>query len=256
MTRSVDTLLIDLGNSRAKCALSHAGGLFFQAPLDLSDPDWARQAETRWRALLAHSPSRRDLVSCVTTSQRRDTVLAVLDDLGVAAEQVGPPRSDELLTLAYRDPAQLGVDRWLAMRAARRRCATPFVLACAGSALTIDAVDASGQHLGGVIAPSPPRALEALKARAAHLDSAGLCIDELADNTADAVWSGAWLSAAALVERVHRHVQTRLDAPAAVWISGGDAERIADLLAPAPRIEHDLVLRGLADLGESARHEG
>ena len=46
---------------------------------------------------------RRALVSCVTTSQRRDTVLAVLDDLGVAAEQVGPPRSDELLTLAYRD---------------------------------------------------------------------------------------------------------------------------------------------------------
>lgn len=248
------TLLVDLGNSRVKCALAHGGGLFFQAPLDLSDPDWARAAETQWQALLAQGRSKQALVSCVTTRQRLEMALAVLEDLGVAAEIVGPPRSDDLLRLAYRHPEQLGVDRWLSMRAARARLRSPIVLACAGSALTIDAIDGEGQHLGGVIAPSPPRALEALLARAAHLDTSGDRITEFADNTADAVWSGAWLSAAGLIERVCRSVQTRLETTPALWLSGGDAERIAPLLPATTRIEHDLVLRGLADLLDASPH--
>lgn len=57
------------------------------------------------------------------------------------------------LISAYEQPQRLGVDRWLAMLAARERAKGAFCVVDAGSALTLDFVDSSGQHLGGYIVP-------------------------------------------------------------------------------------------------------
>lgn len=238
-------VLLDLGNSRLKWALLEHGEPVAQEPINLDSDHWPQIFESRLRAQSA--PAAQAWICSVTQPARLQAIEQVLGAWRTMIHRLGPAHSDALLQLGYRDPAQFGVDRWLALRALRRRHADAFLLACAGSALTIDVVDAQGQHLGGVIAPSAPRALEALHARASHLDTAGRRISAFADNTADATWSGAWLAAAALIERVHAEAEHRLDGAVAIWLSGGDAGTLAPLLHGPIRQFHDLVLQGLAD---------
>lgn len=238
-------LLIDLGNSRLKWARLESNGMQVQQPFGLGLDDWATRLATALDALPA-APAEAWICS-VTQPTRLQVLEHLLTRRSVSIHRLGPAHSDALLRLGYREPAQFGVDRWLALRALRRRYPQAFVLACAGSALTVDVVDAHGQHLGGVIAPSAPRALEALHARASHLQTTGECISAFADNTADATWSGAWLAAAALIERVHREAEQRLDGDMAIWLSGGDAGTLAPLLRGPVRQAPDLVLQGLAD---------
>ena len=57
------------------------------------------------------------------------------------------------VTNAYDDVGQMGVDRWLAMLAAYSDCRDACLVVDAGSALTVDIVKSSGQHLGGYIVP-------------------------------------------------------------------------------------------------------
>lgn len=63
----------------------------------------------------------------------------------------------------YDDPETLGVDRWLAIVGAASRYGTPVVIWDLGTASTLDAVNESGQHLGGMIYPGPQTMLDALR---------------------------------------------------------------------------------------------
>ena len=71
-------------------------------------------------------------------------------------------------------------------------------------------------------------------------------IVELADNTADAVASGCWQAAAALIERFTARMAPRLGATPTLILGGGDAARLAPLLSLPARLSQDGVLRGLA----------
>ena len=66
-----------------------------------------------------------------------------------------PVRRDSACGLrnGYRDPAQLGVDRWLAMCAAWQQFPGSLCVVDAGTAVTIDVVAADGAHSGGLILP-------------------------------------------------------------------------------------------------------
>lgn len=240
-------LLLDLGNTRLKLALVDADGRWTLAswPLRPSAP-WPALAA--WLAEHAAGVVRRALLSSVTAITRREALCRTLTAAGIAVQRVGPPASDALLQLAYAQPARLGVDRWLAMRALRAELAGAFLLAGCGSAVTVDVVDAGGRHLGGVIAPSPERALEALQRRARHLPTAAGTVTPFADNTGDAVWSGAVLSTVGLIERVHAEAERRLQQALPIVLAGGGAATLAPhLRAPLLHREH-AVLAGLAEL--------
>lgn len=243
-------LLFDLGNTRAKAARRTAQGLGpVQAFAYAETEVWARLEA--WVAEAATGGARAWIAS-VTRPGRTRRLAGLLRRHGLAVHRVGPPVSDACLELAYADPTRLGVDRWLAMRAVRRRLQGPFVLAACGSALTVDAVDAQGRHLGGVIAPAPERALEALRARAPHLPPATGPVTALARDTASALHSGAWLSAVGLIGLVQAQAAAATGGSPRLVLTGGGAGALQALLAePAERLEH-AVLQGLADLAEAA----
>jgi type III pantothenate kinase len=154
---------------------------------------------------------------------------------------------------AYAQPERLGIDRFLSLVAAHAHARELTVIAGCGTALTLDALAADGTHLGGLIAPAPDLMRGALLGHTARLGELGSArIVERADNTADAVESGCWLAAAALVERfVARSVQGGGGAPVLV-LSGGGAARLAALIALPSRIDAELVLRGLARFADRA----
>jgi type III pantothenate kinase len=124
---------------------------------------------------------------------------------------------------------------------------TPCVLVSVGTALTLDALTADGRHLGGLIAPGPQLMQQSLLGATVRVrpERPGEIL-ELADNTADAVASGCWQAAAALVERFATRMAGRLGGTSTLILGGGDGERLAPLLSLPARLSQDGVLRGLA----------
>jgi hypothetical protein len=109
------------------------------------------------------------------------------------------------------------------------------------------ALAADGSHLGGLIAPSPPLMRDALTGATARLSTPQAArVVERADNTGDAIESGVWLAAAALLERFAARATTTFGAAPSIVLTGGGAERLATLIEPVHRIDAEVVLRGLA----------
>ena len=105
--------------------------------------------------LLADQPISRVRVACVANQ----TITRRIDDWVAQQWQLVPEYAHtqayyQGLTVAYQDERRLGVDRWLAMLAARQAAAGQGVCVVdCGSALTLDVVDHEGRHLGGYIVP-------------------------------------------------------------------------------------------------------
>ena len=162
-----------------------------------------------------------------------------------------PGREFQGLCSAYADPAQMGVDRWLAMIAAWRRYRSGFAVIDAGSALTIDYVDRHGQHMGGYILPGRQMHLKGLldgTARVIAEVSSGRPGVEPGRNTSACVNQGlAWLWsswASRLEADCQRLGLTR------VVITGGDSDHVLDAGVHG-EVWPELVLDGLAALPDA-----
>ena len=238
-------LLLDLGNSRLKWAL--------QGP----SPAWLAQGVLEWREDLATLPdaawagfprSTQVVGASVVDEAREQRVAAALRQaFDSAPEWLRTPASACGVRNAYAEPQRLGVDRFLAMVAAHATHREPCVLASAGTALVLDALAADGRHLGGLIAPGVQLMQRSLLDATAQVrPQRPGDILQLADNTADAVTSGCWQAAAALIERFHAHMRPRLGGEPTLILDGGDAPRLAPLLSLPVQAGQDSVLRGLA----------
>jgi type III pantothenate kinase len=166
------------------------------------------------------------------------------------ASQSSFERGAVVLVNGYRDPRQLGADRWHAMIAARQSFPShPLVVVCAGTATTVDSVDPSGRFVGGVIAPGTSLMADSLARGTARLPrSMGRAV-ALPDNTDDAIATGVADALAGLVERRARALAQSGARPQLV-LAGG---RVGDLAArlwlegevSGIVVEEHLVLRGL-----------
>ena len=145
-------LLVDVGNTRVKWATSNGEQLTpgrSAAYAEWSADDWRR-------ALLGERGFERVLVASVARGEAVDRLrTAVRVATGREAEFVASTPEAAGVRNAYRDPAQLGVDRWLAIVAAHRDPGGACCVVDVGTAATIDAVRGDGQHLGGFIVPGP-----------------------------------------------------------------------------------------------------
>lgn len=239
-------LLVDLGNTRLKWALHDADGLRAGAPVDHSRP-LAPTLAAAWRNVPGVA---RALVASVGRPRlEAELVQAVRSRFGVEPEFITTAAQAGGVRVAYAQPEKLGVDRFVALVALRARSDDAVVLASVGTALVLDALAADGNHLGGLIAPSPTLMQQALLGATARVGASDTArIVEIADDTEDAVRSGCWLAAASLVERFHSRTCARLGSEVALVLAGGAAAELAPLLSMPARIESDLVLHGLARL--------
>lgn len=236
-------LLLDLGNTRLKWALQD--GPDWHAHDALAWADVAALGDRHWRALPA--PVAVFGASVVDDAREQAVAAQVRSVFGCEIHWLRTPAHACGVRNAYREPQRLGVDRFLAMVAAHAAGVGDCVLVGVGTALTLDALRAEGQHLGGWIAPGPRLMQQAVLGATAQVRPGGEgVLADAADNTADAVYSGCWHAAAALVERFVARMAPRLGPSPHVRLDGGDAAALAPLLAlPVERIEHG-VLRGLA----------
>lgn len=242
-----ETWLLDLGNSRAKLARLEHGGPAEVIALDWSQPDFV----ARLRAWVeAWPPPGRILIASVAPAASAERVRELLP-VGptTRVEWLRTPRRACGVGNRYAKPERLGIDRFLSMVAVHARTQGAGVVVGCGTALTLDAVAADGEHAAGLIALSPHRMLEALRHGTAIASTNPDAFDgDGGDDTAMALQAGCWAAAGALVEWfVTRQGVAGGEIP--VWLHGGWAARLQAWLAkdgfPA-QIFEDAVLHGLA----------
>ncbi|WP_372779253.1 type III pantothenate kinase [Litorivivens sp.] len=151
---------------------------------------------------------------------------------------------------AYEEPERLGVDRWLAVLAAFHRHPEGALVVDAGTALTIDLVDARGEHLGGYILPGLNLMQQSLRQDTARIRYTEAHAPDLepGKSTAEAVANGAALAAAASVAAARVQARERLGGNCAALLTGGDAPLLMRLLGEKAgdfAYSPDLVLDGL-----------
>lgn len=241
-------LVIDVGNSRMKWALYGPRGWITHGVTPNSDI--GTLALRDWHNLVR--PSRVVGVN-VAGESARVRVEAQLTRWRLVPEWLGASPSACGVTNNYARPAQLGPDRWASLIAAWQRANVTdlFPPACvvvnAGTAVTIDALDADGVFRGGLILPGMRLMLRSLAENTAALKSEAGAFREFPDNTADALHSGAMQAICGAVEQMRREIDTN-PAQVRIYLAGGAAAEIAPHLSPPVEVVDHLVLEGVLAL--------
>jgi len=231
-------LLIDAGNTRLKWRLTGTGGPLEGAAV-MADAEPLIGLSGYW------SDIDRILVSTVASeSARAQLHELLLARAKVPVEYCWAESTRDGLSNSYGDVSRMGADRWHAMLAGWVRCKASFAVVDAGSAVTVDYVNAGGRHLGGYILPGLQMMRRSLKVDAARI---GFEQSEQLDtrpgqSTGECVNHGlAWLTEA-LVQRIHH--DAKAFGLSAIYLTGGDARRLQALGLEANVIE-GMVLDGL-----------
>jgi type III pantothenate kinase len=246
-------LLFDIGNTRIKWATLDERGLGSQSAG--IHAEWDADALTK-TSLAALPKPERVLISNVGGPRIGDLLRhCIRERWSVEAEVVLSTAAACGVHNAYPVPANLGVDRWLGVIAAHARRRQLTCVVGVGTAMTIDGVDASGQHLGGVIVPGPDLMVGSLlrnTSEIARRAEQGTRNDSLfADNTLGAIHQGAAHALAALVERSMHTMRRNAGTEPVLVLTGGAVPIIERLLDIPSESVPDLVLRGLARYASS-----
>ncbi len=156
----------------------------------------------------------------------------------------------------YDKPADLGVDRWLAMVGARKLSGKrPVVVMDAGTAVTIDYVDVQGVFDGGVIFPGMATMIYSLNSctgqiRSTTASAMNECLSYQNPRTRQAVENGVALAVVSAMDRAARHYQNLAGPDLKLVLTGGEAQRLAAVTDHEFLVVPDLVLIGLLTMVE------
>ena len=227
-------LCLDAGNTRLKFGLRDGAGWRTQGALDYADVASLPQR--------LPAPAARIVACNVAGDPARRHIDALAAQLRVPLEWLTSSASACDVSNGYDTPQQLGADRWAALIGARALHADACVVVLAGTATTIDALDAQGRFRGGLILPGLALMRSALARNTADLPDARGQHRQLATNTDDAIVSGSIHATLGAIGRM----RATLSDDALCLLSGGAATELAPHLDPPCRMVDNLVLEGLA----------
>ena len=245
-------LAIDIGNTRLKwaqysapmpCARLLSHGAVFLETID-------NLAEAEWRTL----PAPGSVLGCVVAGEAvKRRVEEQLELWDVEPRWVASSAHACGVVNGYDHPGRLGVDRWVALIGARQRVlaqgpARPALVVMVGTAVTVDALDANGRFLGGLILPGFGLMLRALEMGTAGLKAPTGEVVDFPTNTSDALMSGGADAMAGAVERMHRKLLARTGEAPALMMTGGAAVKLAPITDLVFETVDTLIFDGLLQL--------
>ncbi len=247
-------LLIDIGNTFLKWGLFRTGtdGVARENRLESGHalleeiPALAAQF-TKFRA-----PAK-IVISNVAGTRVRSTMIRVIEVWpdAPAPHWVIPQAEQCGIVNRYRNPAQLGSDRWAALIGARQLLgAKPALVVVCGTATTIDFLTADGVFEGGVILPGVGLMLRALHMHTAALPDADGEYVEAPTQTVDAIASGCQHAQAGAIERLY-HLYTPNQPGLICLLSGGAARALSPRLTIPFELQDNLVLEGLFRIAQT-----
>ena len=245
-------LAIDVGNTRLKWALYQAphpaAALLDHGAEFLEHVD--KLAEGAWAGLQAPQRMLGCIVAGDAIKRRVEEQMEIWD---VSPQWVVASVAEAGLTNGYDFPARLGADRWVAMIGAWHRSlaqgpARPMVVVMVGTAVTVEAIDATGRFLGGLILPGHGIMLRALESGTAGLHVPTGEVREFPTNTSDALTSGGTYAIAGAVERMVQHVRAHCGAEPRCVMTGGAGWKMAPSMSVPFELVDNLIFDGLLEM--------
>ncbi|MFQ5935356.1 MAG: type III pantothenate kinase [Acidiferrobacterales bacterium] len=241
-------LFVDLGNARIKWAESGPGVWRTGAEL-LGDQPVSTLLDTTWREL--SSPEQIIVSSVAPVEQLRDLERWLQQRWARQAHVIQSRKTMLGVRNTYDQPATLGTDRWAALIAAHQLTKSPVSVVDCGTAVTMDALTANGEFLGGVIFPGLRLlGLSLVQGTGAIRETAGSANRFPGQSTADAVAAGSHYGLAGAIERVLQEYRCRLGNNMEVLFTGADASVVMQNVRVGAREVPDLVLKGLAAIAD------
>lgn len=234
-------LALDVGNTRLKWAhyeapqpgarlLSH-GAVFLENIEKLAEEEWARL------------PQPEHILGCIVAGDAvKRRVIEQLEAWDVTPSWVISSAYEAGVSNGYEHPARLGADRWVAMIGAHHRLLKqglrrPCVVAMVGTAVTVEAIDADGKFLGGLILPGHGIMLRALESGTAGLHVPTGDVRDFPTNTSDALTSGGTFAIAGAVHRMVDNVARHCGQQPVCLMTGGAGWK----MAPSMSVDHEMV---------------
>lgn len=242
-------LALDVGNTRLKWALYQdpvpgarllAHGVQFLENIEsLAEGDWRALRAPRWV-----------LGSCVASAAVRHRVEAQLEIWDAPPHWVVPAQAEAGLINGYDHPARLGSDRWVAMIGAYQRLRArgerrPCVVVMVGTAVTVEAIDAEGHFLGGIILPGHGIMLRALESGTAGLHVPTGEVRPFPTNTSDALTSGGTFAIVGAVQRMVDNLRAHTGQDPACLMTGGAGWKVAPYMTVPFELVEGLIFDGL-----------
>jgi len=167
-------------------------------------------------------------------------------------------RTDTGLTLRYRKPEELGVDRLVNAFAAWRLYGPSAVVVDLGTATTVDLVAADGTYYGGAIAVGVRSAAWALHELTARLPlvEPGEPLKAVGTSTAEAIRSGVFWGAVGSVDELVRRLTSEVGLSGIVVATGGWSEIVGHRCCTVDTVDRWLTLKGLGLLWDRLRGSG
>ncbi|UDF35710.1 UNVERIFIED_ORG: type III pantothenate kinase [Shinella sp. XGS7] len=235
-------LAIDIGNTRLKWALyasPQPGAALLAHGAEFLE-NIERLAERAWQGLPQAPHS---MLGCnVAGDAVRRRVEEQLELWDIEPRWVVSAAQGGGISNGYDHPGRLGTDRFVAQIGARhhvlaRGPARAALVVMVGTAVTVDAVDAQGRFLGGLILPGHGIMLRALEGGTAGLRVPTGEVREFPTNTSDALTSGGNYAITGAIERMHRHLARRAGHEPLTLMTGGAGWKVS----PALDIPHELI---------------
>ena len=235
-------IAIDAGNTRIKWGVNTGTAWIAQGALPTSEAARLAEVSLAWPAA--------PIVACNVAGDAVEAAICT-----ALAERFAPPlwlRSSAGVcgvSNSYDWPERLGADRWAALIGARGRLSSACLVVCAGTATTVDWLDASGTFRGGLILPGVDLMRASLARNTAQLPLADGNFRCEPRNTSDAIVSGCLHAQIGAIERMFAKLAA---APGAVCLlTGGAAQGLVPLLNIPFQLTENLILEGLARFGAS-----
>jgi type III pantothenate kinase len=263
----VTFLAIDIGNTRLKWglfdALTKNASLLASGVCFLEHVD--RLADEQWSTLAAQfGAPQRVLGCCVAGDALRRRTEEQLEIFDTTPQWVVASLSECGVSNGYDSPTRLGADRWVAMVGARAHMLArmqepkytakfigprPLVVVMVGTAVTVEAVDAEGKFLGGLILPGHGIMLKSLQAGTAGLHVPTGEVRDFPTNTSDALTSGGTYAIAGAIERMYSALQHRCGSKPWCYVAGGAGWKMTQHIPVPHELIESLVFEGLLVIG-------
>ena len=242
-------LAIDVGNTRLKWALYQSPHP--HAPLLAHGAEFLENIDKLADGAWATLPSPQHMLGCIVAGDAlKRRVQEQMEIWDVEPRWVDSSAAEAGLTKGYDVPSRWGADRWVAMigawhRALAQGLTCPIVVVMVGTAVTVEAIDASGKFLGGLILPGHGIMLRAMESGTAglHVPTGDVC--EFPTNTSDALTSGGTFAIAGAVERMVQHVRLHCGAEPKCIMTGGAGWKMAPSMSLQFELVDNLIFDGL-----------
>lgn len=233
---SAQRLLLDAGNTRLKWAVLEAGL-------------WQQQGSAVYSDLSALSRVMEKGASCyiasVARAEHENQLTELLAPLTIMPKWLVATTRFSDVTNTYTNPQELGVDRWMGLIAARERTRAATLVVSVGTALTVDAMSASGVFLGGVIVPGFAMMQQVLQQGTARVADVTGTWQAFPLCTADAVESGILAALCGAIQLQYmRLTETAGETPHCI-LTGGAADKVLPHLTLPVEHVPALVLEGI-----------